>query len=148
MAMKEAREAMKEQQKEMAKEMKRAAKEWKEQEKEWAKGQKEWEKAQKEWQREQEKFVREQSVFQREQLKWQAKIQAAKERLSTELMRDGLIKDTNNFSLKIDAKELKVNNKKQSEALRSKYQEIIESMDPGATKDKNWNCHYNFNGEE
>lgn len=103
-------------------------------EKDWKKSQKEWEKEQKAWQKEQLKWERQQKVWQEGQEKWQAKQQAmqaknlaTQELLKKELLRDGLISDPENFSLRINANELKVNKKKQSEELHRKYKELIES---------------------
>lgn len=146
MAMKEAHEAMKEQQKEMAREMKRASKEWKEQAKEWEKEQKEQEKAHRDMQKEHLKMQKEHQAMQREHEKMQARSMAIQERIKSALLSDGLISDGNNFSFSISSKELKVNKKKQSDALRLKYQEIIQSIDPNACKGDNWN--YNMNMSE
>ncbi|HLP95539.1 MAG TPA: M56 family metallopeptidase [Saprospiraceae bacterium] len=143
MAMKEAHEAMKEQQKEMEREMKRASKEWKEQAKEWEKAQKEQEKAHRDMQKEHLKMQKEHQAMQREHEKMQAKSMAIQERIKAALLSDGLISDGNNFSFSISSKELKVNKKKQSDALRLKYQQIIQSIDPNACKGDNWN--YNIN---
>ena len=47
--------------------------------------------------------------------------------LKKELLKDGLITDPEHFSLQLSGTELKVNKKKQSEAMRKKYQELIEA---------------------
>jgi bla regulator protein BlaR1 len=107
--------------------------------KDWKKNQKEWEKQQKVWAKEQENWAREQEVWQASQEKWQAetrameaKNQAMQDMLKKELLQDGLIKDPEHFSLKLNATELKINKQKQSEAMHKKYLELIE----GATGNK------------
>lgn len=137
-AMKEAREAMELHRREYEQEMKRT-------EKEREAYQKEWEKAHQAWQREHEAWQRNHEAHQREMEAWQAKSLAAQERLKATLLSDGLISDPNNFSFKLSAKELKVNKKKQPEALRQKYQELLQSMDPKACQGDNWNYNMNFN---
>ncbi|MBL7810573.1 MAG: hypothetical protein JNN28_22305, partial [Saprospiraceae bacterium] len=127
-------------------EMKRASKEWKEQAKEWEKAQMEQEKAHRNMQKEHLKMQKEHQAMQREHEKMQAKSIAIQERIKAALLSDGLISDGNNFSFSISSKELKVNKKKQSDDLRRKYQEIIQSIDPNACKGDNWN--YNMNMSE
>jgi hypothetical protein len=62
----------------------------------------------------------------------EAKNQAMQDMLKKELLQDGLIKDPEHFSLKLNATELKINKQKQSEAMHKKYLELIE----GATGNK------------
>lgn len=147
--------AMEEYRRDLEQDKKRMEKDWKNNQKEWEKEQKAWEKEQKNWEKEQRKWEREQEKWQAEQLKWQAeqqaweaKSKAAQELLKKELLRDGLITDPNNFSLKINAKELKVNKKKQSEELRRKYEELIKSSMGAKLEGDDWNYNFNFNDQE
>jgi bla regulator protein BlaR1 len=144
-AMKEAHEAMDLHLREYEREMKNSEKEREAYQKEWEKAQEQWEKARQEWQREQEAWQRNQEAYQHEMQAWQAKSLASQERLKATLLNDGLISDPNNFSFKLSAKELKINKKKQPEALRQKYQELLQSMDPKACQGDNWNYNMNFN---
>lgn len=144
-AMKEAQKAMELHQKEYERALKRTEKEREAYQKEWEKAQEHWEKAHQEWQHEHEAWQRNHEAHQREMEAWQAKSLAAQERLKATLLSDGLISDPNNFSFKLSAKELKVNKKKQPEALRQKYQELLQSMDPKACQGDNWNYNMNFN---
>lgn len=132
--------AMKEHRRSMERDHKRLEKEWKEQ-------QKEWEKEQKRWEKEQEKWTKEQEKWQEEHRAWEKRQKAMQERLKSELLRDGLISDPNNFSLKINAKELKVNKKKQSEEMRRKYEEIIKSNAGMKLDGDDWNFNFNFSGD-
>ncbi len=118
---------------------KQAEKDWKKNQKEWEKQQKEWAKGQKEWAKEQQNWARQQESWQASQEKWQAearaveaKNQAMQDMLKKELLRDGLITDPEHFSMQLNASELKINKKKQSEAMHKKYLELIE----GATGNK------------
>lgn len=147
--------AMEEYRRNLEQDKKRMDKEWKDNQKEWEKEQKAWEKEQKNWEKEQRKWEREQEKWQAEQLKWEAeqqaweaKSKAAQELIKKELLRDGLISDPKNFSLKINAKELKVNKKKQSEELRRKYQELIKNSMGAKLEGDDWNYNFNFNDQE
>lgn len=132
--------AMDEYRRAMEKDHKRHEKELKQQ-------QKEWEKEQKRWEKEQEKWTKEQEKWQEEQRAWEKRQKAMQERLKSELLRDGLISDPNNFSLKINAKELKVNKKKQSEEMRRKYEEIIKNNAGMKLDGDDWNFNFNFSGD-
>ncbi|MDO8368328.1 MAG: M56 family metallopeptidase [Saprospiraceae bacterium] len=122
-------------------EMKNAQKEWKE-------SQKVWQKEQKKWQKEQLKWEQEQKVWQDEHRAWEAKNKAAQEHLKRELLRDGLISDPYNFSLKINAKSLKINKEKQSEELRRKYEELIKNTMGLKLEGDDWNYNFNFKDDQ
>ena len=77
----------------------------------------------------------------------EAKSNATQERLKRELLRDGLIQDPENFSLKLNSKVLKINNKKQSEAMRRKYEELVRSVSGINTEGDKWNFLVNYPGE-
>lgn len=108
-------------------------------EKEWARQQKNWEKEQLRWEKEQQKW-------EKEQARWEAKNKAAQELLKAELLRDGLISDPENFSFTINAKEMKVNKKKQSEELRKKYAELLAGATGMKLKD-DFNFSFNFSND-
>lgn len=132
---------------------KEAEKAWKESQKAWEKEQKAREKEQKNWEKEQQKWARDQKKWEKEQQKWQeeqrvweAKNKAFQERLKTELLKDGLITDPENFSMQLNSKEMKVNKKVQSEEMRRKYLELMESATGNKLKDGG-SYFYNFNEE-
>ena len=93
---------------------------------------------QKTWHKEQRKWELERQKWELEQKSWQARTQATKARIKSELFRDGLIDDPEDFDFKISAKSLKVNGKKQSEALRQKYQDIIKESNNGQLEGEDW----------
>lgn len=110
-------------------------------EKDFKRNQKEWEKEQKNWEKEQQNWAREQQVWQDNQQKWQAehrameaKNRATQDLIKKELLRDGLITNPDKFSMRLDANTLEINNKKQSEALRKKYKELLEGASGNAFK--------------
>jgi len=147
-AREEHKKAIKEHKRNFDHDRKRAEKEWKE-------SQKEWENEQRSWEKEQYKWALEQELWQKSQQKWQdehraleAKNKAAQEQLKKELLRDGLIADPNNFSLKINSKELKINKKKQSEEMRKKYEELIKASMGLKLEGDDWNYNFNFNNKE
>ncbi len=118
---------MEEHRRDFERDQKNAKKDWKNSQKEFEKQQKNWEKEQQKWQAEQEVWQQGQQKWAAEQQAMQAKNEATQERIKKELLRDGLITNPNDFSLQLNAKELKVNKKKQSEEMRRKYAELIES---------------------
>ena len=122
---------------------KRQGKEWKKSQKEWEKEQKQWQKEQKTWEKEQRQWEREQQTWQAEQQGWQARNQATQDALKTELLKDGLISNPDDFSLKLTAKSLEVNKKKQSEAMHQKYLEMVESTTGNKIKGDN-SFYYNY----
>jgi len=77
----------------------------------------------------------------------EVKSNATQDRLKRELLRDGLIQDPENFSLKLNSKVLKINNKKQSEAMRRKYEELVRSVSGINTAGDKWNFLVNYPGE-
>ncbi|MBX2893507.1 MAG: M48 family metalloprotease [Saprospiraceae bacterium] len=133
------RESMKEQKRQQMEEMRTMRKEWQQQQEGWKKEQKEWEKAQKEWAKDMEKLAREE--------KQEAKALAAHSKqlgqeLKAELLRDGLISDPANFQLQLSNTELRVNGKKQSDALHRKYLEFYRAK-TGRDFGKNGSFHWN-----
>lgn len=109
-------------------EMKRGQKEMKKNQKEWEREQKEWKKHEKEWREQQTIREIRQEARQAEQQAARAKSDALEQALQNELTKDGLISDPQHFSLSLSSKELMVNQKKQSEAMRQKYQGLLEGV--------------------
>jgi len=147
--------AMENYRRDLEKDKKRSDKDWKNNQKQWEREQKVWQKEQRNWEKEQQKWAREQEIWQEGQQKWQAehkvweaKSKAAQELIKQELLRDGLISNPDNFSLHLSAKELKVNKKKQSEATRQKYEELLKSALGKGFEGENWNYNFNFNEEK
>ncbi|MBL7825735.1 MAG: M56 family metallopeptidase [Saprospiraceae bacterium] len=139
-AQKELERELKESYKQQQLDMKRAQKEWELSAKEWEKEQKKWEKEQKKWEKEQKKWEAEQRAF-------EAKHKAMEEVLKKELLKDGLITDPNDFSMKINDKEMKVNKKKLSEEMRQKYIKIMEEM-TGQKLNGKGSFFYNYNSDD
>jgi beta-lactamase regulating signal transducer with metallopeptidase domain len=140
-----------------------ALKVWEKEQKKWARDQDAWHKEleqaqkvhQKQWELEQKKWEAEQKVWEAQHKKWEAKHKvieakhkATQERLKKELLNDGLITDPAQFSMRLNAKELKVNNKKQSEQLRKKYEAIIKENSDVRLEGDNWNFNINHNKDE
>ena len=125
-AMRESQVAMERDMKRNEEEFKRSQKEWEKEQKAWAKEQKEWEKEQKKWEKEQQKWEKEQQKWQEEQKAWEVKHKAMEQAIKTELLKDGLISDANQFSLKLNDKEMFVNKKQVSAELHQKYMKLIE----------------------
>lgn len=145
--------AMEEHRRTYEQDRKRSEKDWKESQKEWEREQKAWQKEQQQWEKEQQKWAREQEKWAKDQQKWEAehhemarKSEIAQELIQKELKKDGLISDPKNFSLKLSAKELKVNGKKQSEEMRRKYEELIQKTTGASTSGDDWNYNINRNG--
>ncbi len=146
-AMEEHRRAMTESRREYKQQMKETEKDMKRSQKEWERAQKEFKREQELWQKEQQAWQRNQEQWAVEQQAWQAKSKAVEETLRSELLKDGLISNPKNFSLQVDDKELKVNKKKQSEAMRQKYMELIQGLNGHKVKGKA-SYHYNYTDDE
>ncbi|MDP1817982.1 MAG: hypothetical protein Q8K92_26250, partial [Leadbetterella sp.] len=82
-----------------------------------------------------------------EQRAWAQRTKSVKKALTAELLKDGLITNPDNFSLEVNNKVLKVNKKKQSEALRQKYLELLEGLNGNKGKGEG-SYHYNFSDDE
>ena len=146
-AMEERQQAYAESQRAYQRDLKRAQQEMKENNKDWAKEQKRFQKEQEKWAKEQQQWAIEQEKWAAEQQEWQRNAQALQETLKSELLKDGLISNGDKFSLELDETVLKVNNKKQSEAMHKKYLELINKMNGDNIKGKN-RFLYNFSDDD
>lgn len=133
---------------EMAKASEEMAKAMEEHREEWEKSHFRWEKeqkaAQKQWNKEQRQGEKEQKKQQEEKASWEARTQATNARIKVALLRDRLIDDSDDFEFKLSAKSLKINGKKQSEALRQKYQNLIKESNKSALDGEDWEYHIRF----
>jgi hypothetical protein len=69
-------------------------------------------------------------------------------KIESELLRDGLIEDPNNFSFELTDKKLKVNGKRQAKHLFEKYKELYESISgKPVTGDTKWEIEKSFKEE-
>jgi bla regulator protein blaR1 len=141
-AMEEHRRAFSENQREYRQQMREAQKEMKRSQKEWEKDQKRFQKEQELWQKEQLNWHKHQEKWAIDSKAWQQKANAVKDALKSELLKDGLISNPEEFSLEVNDKELKVNKKKQSEAMRQKYMELLQGLNGADIKGK---AHYHYN---
>lgn len=129
---------------------------WEKEQKKWARDQEAWHKAleqaqkvqQKQWELEHKKWEAEHKVWEAKHKAVEAKHKATQERLTKELLSDGLITNPERFSLRLNAKELKVNNKKQSEQHRKKYEAIIKENSDVRLEGDNWDFNINHNKDE
>jgi beta-lactamase regulating signal transducer with metallopeptidase domain len=129
---------------------------WEKEQKKWARDQEAWHKElektqkvhQKQWEQEHKKWEAEHKVWEGKHKEMEAKHKATQERLTKELLSDGLITDPERFSLRLNAKALKVNNKKQSEQLRKKYEAIIKENSKVRLEGDHWNFNINHNKDE
>ncbi|MDO8969768.1 MAG: hypothetical protein Q7U74_03710, partial [Saprospiraceae bacterium] len=129
---------------------------WEKEQKKWARDQEAWQKEleqaqkvqHKQWEQEHKKWQAEHKVWEAKHKEIEAKHKATQERLTKELLSDGLITNPERFSMRLNAKELKVNNKKQSEQLRKKYEAIIKENSDVRLEGDNWNFNINHNRDE
>lgn len=131
-AMRESQVAMERDMKRNEEAFKQSQKAWAKEQKEWEKEQKKWEKEQQKWEKEQQKWEKEQQKWEKEQRAWEVKHKAMEQAVKSELLKDGLISDASQFSLKLNDKEMFVNNKQVSAELHRKYLALVEK----ATGDK------------
>jgi ATPase subunit of ABC transporter with duplicated ATPase domains len=108
------------------KEMAAQEKLYEQEQKRWEQEQKNWEKEQKQWEKEQRAWEKEQKKWEKEQKDWEARNRELEVMLKKELLNDGLISNNKPFSIKLDSKEMWLNNVKQSEEIRKKYSALIE----------------------
>lgn len=142
-AMLESKKAMEMSQRYQQEDMKRAQKELEASQKDWEKQQKAWEKQQKEWEKQQKAWEKDQQKWEKKQREWEAKNKATQEALHSELLKDGLIGNTDVFSIELNDKVFKVNKKVQSETLRKKYLELVERLS-GNKLDGKGSFFYNY----
>jgi len=147
MAMADSRAAFADSQREYKQQMKEAQKDMKANQKEWEKGQKHFQKEQEVWQKEQQKWQQNQEKWIVEQNSWPLKVKVVEETLKAELLKDGLISNSKNLSLEVNDKELKVNKKTQSEAMRQKYMELLQGLNGDTGEDKG-SYFYNFSDDD
>lgn len=134
--------AMAEQQKQMEKDMARQEKEWRKQQKHWSKEQKRQMEAARQGMRRSQEDLRRSEFEMRRNLEMlrRAEVEAGRadaarnrsegfsKAFKTELQRDGLLPDPNNYSVKLNDKELVVNGTKQSDTLHRKYLELYRAQ--------------------
>lgn len=148
LARKEHRRAMEEHRRNFEREKKQLDLEWKLQQKELEKEGKRRQKDQENWKRKQEAWEEQHQKLRAEQKAMEAQSKAAQELIKQELLRDGLISTPDKFTMQINPKTLKVNNKKQSEEMRKKYEKLVKEAMGKNFEGDNWNYNFNFNNEE
>lgn len=104
--------------------------------------------ARKELERGNKVMEKEHQSLRAEQRAMEAQYKSVQEKLKSELLSDGLISNPNSFSLSLDSKTLKVNKKKQSEAMRRKYEELLRGMSQIKGEGDNWNFNFHFSDRE